>query len=158
MLLYTILLEQFTTDSRQFYMDCFIRVFYWKVSKYIIMLCKTLTVLLEYTNWLCYNFPQVLSITFNIYFTLPYYAGGIILNAFNDPLCWKVCWHNQRVPIYVCLCEYVYMYVCVCVCMCVCVYVCVCVCMCLCYLSVNSKVHALALLAGYCWENYPLLR
>ena len=47
------------------------------------MLCNTLTVLLEYTDQLHYNFPQVLSITINIYFTLPYYSG-IMLNAFND--------------------------------------------------------------------------
>ena len=33
-----------------------------------------------------YNFPQMLDIAINIYFTLTYYAG-IMLNAFNDLLC-----------------------------------------------------------------------
>ena len=30
-----------------------------------------------------YNFPQMLNVAINIYFTLPYYVG-IMLNAFND--------------------------------------------------------------------------
>ena len=31
---------------------------------------------------------------------IPYYAG-IMLNAFNDPLCSKVCWYNIRVHTYI---------------------------------------------------------
>ena len=48
------------------------------------MLYYTMNVLLEYIGH--YNFPQMLNIAINIYFTLPYYAG-IMLNTFNDPLC-----------------------------------------------------------------------
>ena len=62
-------------------------------SKYTIMLYHTLTVLLEYID----NSLQMFNIAINIYFTLLYYAG-IMLNAFNDPLCSKLCWHNRRVP------------------------------------------------------------
>ena len=46
-----------------------------------------------------YNFQQMLDIAINIYCTLPYYAG-IMLNAFNDLLCSKLCWHNRRIPRY----------------------------------------------------------
>ena len=41
----------------------------------------------------------MLNIAINIYFTLPCYAG-ITLNAFNDPLCSKLRWHNRQVPTY----------------------------------------------------------
>ena len=70
-----------------------------KAIKYTIMLCYTMTVQLEYNNHLL-NFPQMLNIAINIYFTLAYYAG-IMLYAFNcnNPLCSKLCWHNRRVPI-----------------------------------------------------------
>ena len=61
------------------------------------MLYRTMTVLLEYIVLFTYNFPQMLNTAINIYFTLPYYAG-IMLNAFNDPLCLKLCWHNRWVP------------------------------------------------------------
>ena len=27
------------------------------------------------------------------------YYAGIMLNAFSDPLCSKLCWHNRLVPI-----------------------------------------------------------
>ena len=55
-----------------------------------------MTVLLEYIDC-SLHFPPMRNITINIYFTLPYYAD-IMLNAFNDPLCSKSCWHNQWVP------------------------------------------------------------
>ena len=46
-----------------------------------------------------YNSPQMLNIAINISFTISYYAG-IMLNAFNDPLGSKLCWHNRWVPNY----------------------------------------------------------
>ena len=49
------------------------------------MLYHTMTVLLEYIPVIQYNFPLMLNIAINIYFTLLCYAG-IMLNAFNDPL------------------------------------------------------------------------
>ena len=52
-----------------------------------------------------HNFPHLLDIAININFTIPYYAG-IMLNAFNDLLCSKLCWHNKRVPI----CSYYTLY------------------------------------------------
>ena len=60
------------------------------------MLCHIMTILLEYII-IHYNFTQILNNTINIYFVLPYYAG-IMLNAFNDPLFSKLCWHNWWVP------------------------------------------------------------
>ena len=57
---------------------------------------QKMTVLLEYIDY--HNFLQMLNIAINVYFILPYYAG-IMLNAFNDTLCSKLCWHNRRVPI-----------------------------------------------------------
>ena len=44
-----------------------------------------------------YNFTQMLNIAINIYFILPFYVG-VMLNAFNDPLHSKLCWHNRWVP------------------------------------------------------------
>ena len=58
--------------------------------KGIIMLYHTMAVLLEYIN----HSLQIFNIAINIYFILPYYAG-ITLNAFNDLLCSKLCWHNR---------------------------------------------------------------
>ena len=55
-----------------------------------------MTVLLEYIDH-SLQFPQMLNIVINIYYTLPYYVG-IMVNPFNDPLCSKLCWHNRRVP------------------------------------------------------------
>ena len=46
----------------------------------------TRTVQLEYTNHLL-QFSKLFS----------YYAG-IMLNAFSDLLCSKLCWHNRLVP------------------------------------------------------------
>ena len=46
----------------------------------------TLTVQLEYTN-------QLLQ-----FFKLFSYYAGIMLNAFSDLLCSKLCWHNWLVP------------------------------------------------------------
>ena len=46
----------------------------------------TLTVQLEYTN-------HVLQ-----FFKLFSYYAGIMLNAFSDLLCSKLCWHNRLVP------------------------------------------------------------
>ena len=51
------------------YDDCFIRV---------------------YRSFTIHNFPQMLDIAININFTIPYYAG-IMLNAFDDLLCSKLC-------------------------------------------------------------------
>ena len=48
----------------------------------------TRTVQLEYTNHLL-QFSKLFS----------YYAG-IMLNAFSDLLCSKLCWHNRLVPIH----------------------------------------------------------
>ena len=59
------------------------------------MLYHTMTVLLECID-LSLQFPQKLNIAIKMYFTLPYYAG-IMLNAFNDSLCLKLCWHHRRV-------------------------------------------------------------
>ena len=59
------------------------------------MFDHTIIVLLEYFDR-SLHFPQILNIAINVYFTLPYYAG-IMLNAFNDPLCSKLCWHNRQV-------------------------------------------------------------
>ena len=50
------------------------------------MFSYTMTVQLEYTNHLLQFFTN-----------LSYYAG-IILNAFSDLLCLKLCWHNWLVP------------------------------------------------------------
>ena len=44
---------------------------------------------------------SLLNITINIYFVLPYY-DGIMLNAFNDLLCSKLCWHNRWIPNHMC--------------------------------------------------------
>ena len=46
----------------------------------------TLTVQLEYTNYLLQ------------FFKLFSYYAGIMLNAFSDLLCSKLCWHNRLVP------------------------------------------------------------
>ena len=46
----------------------------------------SLTVQLEYTNHLMQ------------FFKLFSYYAGIILNAFSDLLCSKLCWHNWLVP------------------------------------------------------------
>ena len=46
----------------------------------------TLTVQLEYTNHLLQ------------FFKLFSYYAGIMLNAFSDLLCSKLCWHNWLVP------------------------------------------------------------
>ena len=40
----------------------------------------------------------MLNIAVNVYFTLPCYSG-IMLNAFNDPLCSKLHWYNRQVLI-----------------------------------------------------------
>ena len=72
----TVLLECKVSSISQLYDDCSIRVY----------------------RFVHYNFPQMLNIAINIYFTLPYYVG-IMLNAFNYPLCSKLCWHNGRVLI-----------------------------------------------------------
>ena len=48
----------------------------------------TLTVQLEYTNRLFQ------------FFKLFFYYAGIMLNAFSDLLCSKLCWHNWLVPSY----------------------------------------------------------
>ena len=53
------------------------------------MLCNTMTVLLDYIDRLL----QMLNITINIYFALPYYVD-IMLHAFNDPLYLRLCRHN----------------------------------------------------------------
>ena len=58
--------------------------------------CYTTNVLLEYIDC-SLQFPQMLDIAINIYFTLTYYAGSI-LNVFSDLSCSKLCWHNRRVP------------------------------------------------------------
>ena len=58
-----------------------------------------MTVLLEYIDH-SLQFPLTLDLAINIYFTLPYYAG-IMLIAFNDLLYSKLCWHNRRVPAHV---------------------------------------------------------
>ena len=47
-----------------------------------------LTVQLEYTNHLLQ------------FFKLFSYYAGIMLNAFSDLLCSKLCWHNRLVPTY----------------------------------------------------------
>ena len=63
------------------------------------MFYHTVTVLLEYIDCLLIFFTKLMfDIVINVYFTLPYYAG-IMLNAFNDPLCSKLCWHDRWVPI-----------------------------------------------------------
>ena len=54
---------------------------------YIIMLYHTMTVLLEYIDH-SLQFPQTLNPIMRI-----------MLNAFNDPLCSKLCWSNRVVPI-----------------------------------------------------------
>ena len=46
----------------------------------------TLTVQIEYINHLLQFFKYI-----------SYYAG-IMLNAFSDLLCSKLCWHNRLVP------------------------------------------------------------
>ena len=53
------------------------------------MLYYMVTVLLEYIDH-SLKFPQMLNIAININFTISCYAG-IMLNAFNDPLCSKLC-------------------------------------------------------------------
>ena len=58
------------------------------VSKPTIMHYYMMTVVLEYID--C-------SLRVS---TILYYAG-IMLNAFNDPLCSKVCWYNMRVHTYI---------------------------------------------------------
>ena len=49
----------------------------------------TLTVQLEYTNHLLQ------------FFKLFSYYAGIMLNAFSDLLCSKLCWHNRLIPSYI---------------------------------------------------------
>ena len=74
------------------------RLFYWSVLmndiKAYHYAVSYVTVLLEYINH-SLQFPQMLDIAINIHFTLPYYAS-VMLNAFNDLLCSKLCWHNSR--------------------------------------------------------------
>ena len=68
------------------------------INKYTNMLYHTMTVLLEYIDRsLQFSIKLMLNIAINICFTLPYYVS-IILNAFNNPVCSKLCWHNSRVP------------------------------------------------------------
>ena len=55
----------------------------------------TMTVQLEYINYLLQIFKNV-----------SHYAK-IMLNAFSDLLCSKVCWHNQLVPICVAFAVYI---------------------------------------------------
>ena len=64
-----------------------------KGIKYIIMPNYTMTVLLEYID----RSLQFSTNAINVYFILPYYAG-IMHNAFNNPLCSKLRWHNRWVP------------------------------------------------------------
>ena len=53
-----------------------------------------MTFQLEYINHLLQFFENI-----------SYYAG-IMLNAFSDLLCSKLCWHNQLVPSYVVTCSH----------------------------------------------------
>ena len=69
--------EQFTTCNRKFLRTVLLECINESISSIV-----------------HYNFPQMLN---DIYFTFPYYAV-MILNAFNDPLCSKLCWQNWRVP------------------------------------------------------------
>ena len=59
------------------------------VLKHITVLYHMMTVLLEYIDR-SQHFSQMLNIAI-LHFP-------IMLNAFNDPLCSKLCWHNRRVP------------------------------------------------------------
>ena len=52
-----------------------------------------MTVLLQYTDCLLQFSIIMLNIAINICFALPY-CVGIMLNAFNHPLCSKVRWHK----------------------------------------------------------------
>ena len=62
-----------------------------KVYSYIpSILYHTMIVLLEYID---HSLQFSINIAFNICFTLPYYVG-IMLNAFNHPLCSKLCWYK----------------------------------------------------------------
>ena len=64
------------------------------ISKYTTKVYHTMTVLLEYIN-----FIAILHKCINIaimYLTHSCYVG-IMLNAFNDPLCSKLYWNNGQV-------------------------------------------------------------
>ena len=52
-----------------------------------------MTAQLEYINPFVATFIKCINILLNI----SYYAG-IMLNAFSDLLCSKLCWHNRLVP------------------------------------------------------------
>ena len=64
---------------------------YTRIFMSAIMLYYTMTVLLEYNDYCTTIFHKRI----NVYF-ISYYAA-IMLNAFNDALCSKLCWHNRRV-------------------------------------------------------------
>ena len=55
------------------------------------MQTHTMTVLLEYID----HSLQFAIIAINLFYIFP-----VMLNAFNDPLCSKFCWHNRQVPKY----------------------------------------------------------
>ena len=58
------------------------------------MLCALImTVQLEYINPLVATFLKCMNILLNV----SYYTG-IMLDAFSDLLCSKLCWHNRLVP------------------------------------------------------------
>ena len=78
----------------------FIRLFYYSVlmKGYKVYHCALSTVPFRvYRSFTTIFHKYLYNIAINIYYTLPYYAD-IMLNAFNDPLCSKLCWHNRRVP------------------------------------------------------------
>ena len=52
-----------------------------------------MTVLLEYIDRFAATCHKGRNIAIN-----EFYIFSIMLNAFSDPLCSKLCWHNRRVP------------------------------------------------------------
>ena len=51
------------------------------------MFSYTMTVQLEYIKHLLQFFKNI-----------SYHSAGIMLNAFSDLLCSKLCWHNRLIP------------------------------------------------------------
>ena len=92
---YTSLQEQFITCSRQlqFYKDCLLECVLSSIYHYAPLYDESMTLLLKYNQWFTTSSHKThkFYVAINLLQLIISYYAGIMLNAFNDPLCSKSC-------------------------------------------------------------------
>ena len=86
-----------SASSKQFKKDYFIRMYLWMIAKYSIILDHTMTSIRIYQSFITI-FHKWMNIAISILDMSPIMLALCILNAFNDPICSKLCWQNKRFP------------------------------------------------------------